>query len=76
MKRVLFQIGGSGATRAAITKALAAELILICPPVAIQRSFATRIQSIESLKATHRVALAESDALFASLQDRAIACQF
>jgi len=43
------------------------------PPVALQQSFATRIQSVEALKATHRAALAELDALFASLQHRAFA---
>jgi type I restriction enzyme, S subunit len=37
----------------------------------LQQTFATRIQAIESLKATHRAALAELDALFASLQQRA-----
>ncbi|MDO9115560.1 MAG: restriction endonuclease subunit S [Polaromonas sp.] len=41
------------------------------PPLALQQIFATRIQSIEALKATHRAALAELDALFASLQQRA-----
>ena len=39
----------------------------------LQQTFATRIQAIESLKATHRAALAELDALFASLQQRAFA---
>lgn len=32
-----------------------------------------RIQAIETLKATHRAALTELDALFASLQQRAFA---
>lgn len=41
------------------------------PPLFLQQTFATRIQAIESLKATHRAALAELDALFASLQHRA-----
>lgn len=40
-------------------------------PLVLQHTFATRIQAVESLKATHRAALAESDALFASLQHRA-----
>jgi hypothetical protein len=35
--------------------------------------FATRIQAIEALKSTHRTALAQLDALFASLQQRAFA---
>ena len=75
MKRRLLQIGGSGATREAITKAQAEELTVVCPPIELQRSFATRIQAVESLKAAHRAALAESDALFASLQHRAFAGQ-
>ncbi len=47
------------------------EFPLLLPPLTLQQSFALRIQAIESLKATHRSALAESDALFASLQHRA-----
>lgn len=43
------------------------------PPLALQQTFATRIEAIEALKATHRAALAEFDALFASLQQRAFA---
>jgi type I restriction enzyme, S subunit len=43
------------------------------PPPALQQTFATRIQAIEALKATHRAALAQLDALFASLQQRAFA---
>jgi type I restriction enzyme S subunit len=43
------------------------------PPLALQQTFATRIQAIEALKVTHRTALAQLDALFASLQQRAFA---
>jgi type I restriction enzyme S subunit len=43
------------------------------PPPALQQTFATRIQAIEALKATHRTALAQLDALFASLQQRTFA---
>ncbi|MCA0211652.1 MAG: restriction endonuclease subunit S [Proteobacteria bacterium] len=43
------------------------------PPLVLQQTFATRIQAIEALKATHRAALAQLDALFASLQQRAFA---
>lgn len=39
----------------------------------LQQTFATRVQAIEALKAQHRAALAEADALFASLQQRAFA---
>ncbi len=45
------------------------------PPLVLQETFATRIQAVEALKTTHRAALAESDALFASLQHRAFAGQ-
>jgi type I restriction enzyme, S subunit len=41
------------------------------PPLALQQAFATRVQAIEALKTKHRAALAELDALFASLQHRA-----
>ncbi|MEI8325183.1 MAG: restriction endonuclease subunit S, partial [Betaproteobacteria bacterium] len=73
MKSKLLQVGGSGATREAITKAQAEELIVPIPPLPLQQTFATRIQAVEALKATHRAALGELDVLFASLQQRAFA---
>ncbi|MBK5206060.1 MAG: restriction endonuclease subunit S [Polaromonas sp.] len=44
------------------------SLLVFAPPLPLQQTFATRIQSVEALKATHRVALQELDRLFASLQ--------
>jgi type I restriction enzyme S subunit len=41
------------------------------PPLALQQTFAARIQAVEALKVTHRAALAELDALFSALQHRA-----
>jgi len=49
------------------------EIRIPHPPLSLQQTFATRIQSIEALKATHRRALAALDELFASLQQRAFA---
>ncbi len=49
------------------------ETKVMQPPLPLQQTFATRIQAIEALKATHRIALAQLDALFASLQQRAFA---
>ena len=49
------------------------EIQIPSPPLPLQQTFATRIQAIEALKATHRAALAQLDALFASLQQRAFA---
>ena len=51
------------------------ETRVIQPPLDLQQTFATRIASIEALKATHRRALAALDALFAALQQRAFAGQ-
>lgn len=47
------------------------NLVVFAPPLPLQKTFATRIAAIEALKSTHRAALAELDALFASLQHRA-----
>lgn len=49
------------------------EIRIPSPPLPLQHTFATRVQAIEALKAQHRAALAEADALFASLQQRAFA---
>jgi type I restriction enzyme S subunit len=47
------------------------ETLIMVPPIEQQRGFASRVGVIESIKATHRAALTELDALFASLQHRA-----
>lgn len=44
---------------------------LFIPQPSLQEQFVNRLQAIESLKAQHRTALADLDALFASLQHRA-----
>ena len=51
------------------------DLFVPLPSLVLQRAFATRIQAVESLKATHRAALTETDALFDALQHRAFAGQ-
>ena len=51
------------------------DLRIPVPPLCLQQTFATRIKAVESLKTTHRAALAEMDTLFASLQHRAFAGQ-
>jgi type I restriction enzyme, S subunit len=47
------------------------NLLVFTPPLHLQQTFATRIQGVEALKASHRTALQELDRLFASLQHRA-----
>ncbi len=65
--------GGSSSSMPNISKAKLADFLIELPPLALQQTFATRIQAIEALKATHRTALAQLEALFASLQQRAFA---
>ncbi|MBC7918812.1 MAG: restriction endonuclease subunit S [Rhodoferax sp.] len=60
-----------GAIMAGLNMGLIQAMPIPVPPLVLQQTFATRIQAIEALKATHRAALAELDALFASLQQRA-----
>ena len=72
----LSKLGGLGdhvtaATIAHLTGEKLKAMSVMLPPLALQQTFATRIQAVESLKTTHRAALAELDALFASLQHRA-----
>jgi len=68
-----FDYIGRGAAVPQLTAGQLGELKVLLPPLPLQQTFATRIQAIESLKATHRAALAQLDALFASLQQRAFA---
>ena len=65
----------SGSSVPQLNKQDLAPLTMLVPPLPLQQTFATRIASIEALKATHRRALAALDALFASLQQRAFAGQ-
>jgi type I restriction enzyme S subunit len=48
---------------------------LLIPPMALQREFGRRIAGAEELKSAYGASLAESDALFSSLQHRAFAGQ-
>ena len=68
-----FDYIGRGAAVPQLTAGQLGELKVLLPPIALQQTFATRIAAIEALKATHRSALAQLDALFASLQQRAFA---
>ena len=63
----------SGSSVPQLNKQDLEPLLMLVPPLPLQQTFATRIQAIEALKATHRTALAQLDALFASLQQRAFA---
>lgn len=62
-----------GAIMSGLNMGIIKAMPIALPPLPLQQTFATRIQSIEALKTTHRRALAALDALFASLQQRAFA---
>lgn len=60
-----------GAVMPGLNMQLIKELQIPVPPLALQQEFARRVAAVERLKAVQRASLAELDALFASLQDRA-----
>ncbi len=68
-----FERHGSGSTVKHLPLPACRAFELRMPSLSLQQTFATRIQAIEALKATHRTAQAQLDALFASLQQRAFA---
>jgi type I restriction enzyme S subunit len=61
----------SGSAQPQITRQNLQHVRLPLPPLDLQREFARRVTAVEKLKTTQRAALAELDALFASLQHRA-----
>ena len=62
-----------GAIMAGLNMGLIQSMPIPVPPLALQQTFATRIHAVEALKATHRAALAQLNALFAALQQQAFA---
>lgn len=48
-----------------------AKVLVMIPPLSLQKEFAQRVEAVEELKKSHRASLSELDALFASLQHRA-----
>ena len=62
----------SGTAQPQITRQNLQHVTLpIPPPIPLQREFARRVTAVEALKTAQRAALAELDALFATLQHRA-----
>jgi type I restriction enzyme S subunit len=60
-----------GQTLPNLNSGIVGKFMLPLPPIALQREFARRVAAVEKLKTAQRAALAELDALFASLQHRA-----
>jgi type I restriction enzyme S subunit len=61
----------TGSTVRGIRQRELRKVMIPVPPLPVQRDFARRVAAVEKLKAAHRVSLAELNALFAMLQDRA-----
>lgn len=61
----------SSTTLPYMNKTVCNSIPVFVPPLGLQQTFATRIQSIEGLRTNHRATLSELDSLFAVLQHRA-----
>lgn len=62
---------GTSGSMPNISKGRLMNYFIEVPPLPLQQEFAERLGAVEKLKAVQRASLAELDALFASLQDRA-----
>jgi type I restriction enzyme S subunit len=60
-----------GAIMSGLNMGLIERMPVPLPPISLQHEFARRVAAVEKLKTAQRAALAELDALFASLQHRA-----
>ena len=60
-----------GAIMSGLNMGIIKAMPIPVPPLALQYEFAARVAAVERLKAAQRTSLAELDALFASLQNRA-----
>ncbi|MCX6634268.1 MAG: restriction endonuclease subunit S [Acidobacteria bacterium] len=58
-------------TISGINQSNLARVLVLHPPLALQREFARRVAAVEKVRKAQRASLAEMDALFASLQFRA-----
>ena len=67
----LIQEASTNGMKGMVSKGRFEKIKLIFPPVDLQHEFARLVEAVEKLKTTQRASLAETDALFASLQHRA-----
>jgi type I restriction enzyme S subunit len=67
----LIQEASTAGMKGMVSKGRFEQILFPLPPISLQREFARRVTAVEKLKTAQRAALAELDALFASLQHRA-----
>ncbi|EHR63699.1 restriction endonuclease subunit S [Saccharomonospora cyanea] len=70
-QRYIVQSAKQAINQASINQRDVREFQFPLPPLDLQHEFARRVEAIERMKESQRAHLAELDALFASLQDRA-----
>jgi len=64
----LIQEASTAGMKGMVSKGRFEEIMLIHPPIELQREFARRVTAMEALKTVQRASLAELDALFATVQ--------
>ncbi len=69
--RHVFKQNSVGSTQIHIRTPVYLAIRIPVPPISLQRKFARRVTGVEALKTAQRKSLAELDALFATLQNRA-----
>jgi type I restriction enzyme, S subunit len=67
----LIQEASTAGMKGMVSKGRFEQIMLVLPPIELQREFAQRVGAVEKLKAAQRASLAELDALFATLEHRA-----
>ncbi len=73
MKNKLLSVGSSGATREAITKASAENLLIPVPPIEIQSQFCKKFKELENIKSNMLNCLDAIKQLSSSLQNQSFA---
>jgi type I restriction enzyme S subunit len=67
----LIQEASTAGMKGMVSKGRFEQIMLVVPPISLQREFARRVTAVEALKTAQRASLAELEALFATLQHRA-----
>lgn len=75
LKNYLLNIGGSGATREALTKLQLQDLEIIVPPLEEQNKFIIRFHKMRNISQSNTLQLNQLESLFKSLQHQAFSGQ-
>ena len=67
----LIQEASTASMKGMVSKGRFEQILLISPPVDLQRKFARKSAAVENLKSMHLASLSKLDSMFASLQHRA-----